>query len=86
MLRPKMSPVAPPGIDWRALSSIASSPALVLPVMSTSVRLADRMTASTACWVDNCPSQGCLTAVVFSGCVKFTLTMSAPSSLAVRAA
>ena len=54
-LRPKISPVAPASIDSRAFSSMASSPALLPPEISTRERLADRTTASIASWLVNSP-------------------------------
>src|SRR5579864_3237573 len=47
-LRPKIRPVAPASIDWRAFSSMASSPACSPPETRSSVRLADRTTAPMA--------------------------------------
>ena len=73
-------------IEARAFSSMASSPALLPPDTSTRVRLAERTTASMASCEVKFRSYSVRTPSRLSGFGKLTLTMSAPSSLAVRAA
>jgi hypothetical protein len=61
-------------------------PGALAPGDQQGVRFADLTTASMACWDENLARYGWGTSERFYGRGKFTLTTSAPSSLAVRAA